>query len=296
MASPLFGVVLQACCPEIDSLKCNDTEIGLSSEDDLSDLNEHNNTDSIMAMLPENFEYKLLRIIKYDSIESFQCTFKLKLDNEGDIKSWIAAYKHQNKGNSGCKTGKGKQFLKKFYLRCQHKQRQTGKHAKSDRVLKTTHQTHSNRNTNSPAQIVITLLAPSKNHHGFSSEVILKHSHNHLVHVADALRFRRMSKTTIEKYYDLFRQGHSPSSAHLEYETNIMYCDEPHLIADRSVNPKISDVYNLFNKWRRSNIGVRTGKQLFIELEKRVHSYNDAHTETGGKAVVQRYQKGFDKG
>lgn len=64
-----------------------------------------------------------------------------------------------------------------------------------------------------------------------------------------------------------------------------MYCDEPHLIADRSVNPKVSDVYNLFNKWRKSNIGVRIGKQLFTDLEKHVLSYNDAYTETGGKAV-----------
>lgn len=194
-------LVITHTYPEI-KLKSNDTETDSSSEDDLSDINQHDNTDSIMGMLPEKFDHKLLRIIKYDSIESFQCTFKLKLDNEGDIKSWIAAYNSKTKETmvfDCCKTGKGKRVLKKFYLRCQHKQRQTGKHTKSDRILKTTHKTHSNRNTNCPAQIIITLLAPSKNHHGFSSEVILKHSHNHLVHVADALRFRRMSKTTIEK-------------------------------------------------------------------------------------------------
>ena len=50
------------------------------------------------------------------------------------------------------------------------------------------------------------------------------------------------------KYYDLFKQGHSPSSAHLEYETNLMYKDKPQFLADRNTNPKISDVYNIFNK------------------------------------------------
>ena len=117
-------------------------------------------------------------------------------------------------------------------------------------------------------------------------DVILKHTHNHLVDVADALRFRPVSKSTKDKYYDLFRQGHSPSSAHLEYETHLTYMDNPKLLADRNVNPKISDVYNLFNKWRKSNLGVRTGKQLFIELERRVNAYNDANRHTGGKVIV----------
>ena len=45
----------------------------------------------------------------------------------------------------------------------------------------------------------------------------------------------------------------------------------------------------MFNKWRKSNLGVRTGKQLFTELEQRV---NDAHRHTGGKAIVQRFCKG----
>lgn len=70
-----------------------------------------------------------------------------------------------------------------------------------------------------------------------------------------------------------------------------MYSDETESIADRNSNPKLSDVYNLFNKWRRCNVGLRTGKQLFTALEKRVHAYNDANSEIGGKAYVQRYHK-----
>ncbi len=123
-------------------------------------------------------------------------------------------------------------------------------------------------------------------------DVILKHTHNHLVNVADALRLRPVSESTKEKYYDLFRQGHSPSSAHLEYETHLTYMDDHKLLANRNVNPKVSDVYNLFNKWRKSNIGVRTGKQLFTELEWSVNAYNNAHRHIGGKAIVQRFCKG----
>ena len=68
--------------------------------------------------------------------------------------------------------------------------------------------------------------------------------------------------------------------------------DNPKLLADRNVNPKISDVYNLFNKWRKCNLGVRSGKQSFTELEKRIIVYNDTHSNAGGKAIIQRYCKG----
>ena len=143
--------------------------------------------------------------------------------------------------------------------------------------------------------MTITVLASNRKHNGYLVEVDIKHTRNHLVHVADALRFRPIAEDTKAKYYDLFKQGHSPSSAHLEYETNLMFLDNPHLLADRNINPKISDVYNLFNKWRKTNLGERTGKQLFTDLEKRIHTYNDLHKDNGGKAVVHRFCKDNDK-
>ena len=109
--------------------------------------------------------------------------------------------------------------------------------------------------------------------------------------MADVLRFSPVSESPKEKYYDLFTQGHSPSSAHLEYETHLTYMDNPKLLADRNVNPKISDVYNLCNKWRKCNLGVRSGKQLFTELEKRIIVYNDTHSNAG----VRQLYKGIVK-
>ena len=110
-------------------------------------------------------------------------------------------------------------------------------HKKSAKPLKTTHKEHKNKHTDCPAQMVVKLLTPKK-HDEFCVDVILKHTHNHLVDVADALRFRPVSKSTKE---NLFRQGHSPSSAHLEYETHLTYMDGymDKLLADRKVNPKI---------------------------------------------------------
>ena len=118
---------------------------------------------------------------------------------------------------------------------------QTRKHTKNNKALNTTHKHHNNnKNTDCPAQIIITLLPPNT-HDGFCVAVTLKHTHNHLVDVADALRFRPVSESIKEKYYDLFTQDHPPSSAYLEYETQL----DTQLLADRHVNPKISDVYNL---------------------------------------------------
>ena len=261
-----------------------------NSEDDLMDIDKQ---EDIRAMLPDGYTYKMIEVTDHKDINSFQCTFKLKIDTEEDTRKWLTDYNEKTKETmvyECCKTGKGKRVIKKFYLRCQHKQRQTGMHTKSDKALKTTHKSHNNKHTNCPAQIIVTLLAATKKSHGFCVDVILNHNHNHLLDVADALRFRKISEETKESYYDLFRLGHSPASAHLEYETNIMYSDSPQLVADRHSNPKLSDVYNLFNKWRKCNIGLRTGKQLFVELEKRVCGY-EAYNQTGGKAYVQRYHK-----
>ena len=93
--------------------------------------------------------------------------------------------------------------------------------------------------------MTITVLAPNGKHHGYLVEEDIKYTHNRPINVADALHFRPIAEDTKAKYYDLFKQGHSPSSAHLGYKTNLMLFDNPHLLADRNMNPKLSDVYNL---------------------------------------------------
>ena len=84
---------------------------------------------------------------------------------------------------------------------------------------------------------------------------MLQHNHNYTISVADPLRFRSISEETKSKYYDLFKHGHSPSRAHLEYEPNLVYKDKPQILADRNINPKISDSYYI----RKDNLGIRTG-------------------------------------
>ena len=266
----------------------SDSEINSGDENLMSVEN------SIINMLPSKYEYIFIDRSANDiNSHNFNCIFKIKLETEEEARKWISNYNektHETMVFERNAKGKGKRILRKLYLRCQHNQRQTGKHTKSARTLKTVHKEHNLKDTNCPAKLTLTILVPHKRHHGHFIEVSMKHTHNHLIEVADALRFRPMSADTKSKYYDLFRQGHSPASAHLEYETNLMYCDDPQLaLADRNTNPKLSDVYNLFNKWRKTNLGVRTGKELFTDLEKRVNVYNDEHRGEGGRALIQRF-------
>ena len=279
--------------------------VKIKSKKPLPDLSNNSDSDDemlktekvgrplILGMLPEGYDYTMVSVTSFNDLKTFECEFKIKLETEDSARKWIAEYNAKTKETmvyDSSKNQSGKRVIKKLYLRCQHKQRQTAMHTKEYKVLKTTHKEHNNKNTDCPAQIILTLLPPRK-HDKFCVHVTLKHTHNHMVDIADALRFRPVSHNTKEKYYDLFRQGHSPSSAHLEYETHLTYMDDPNLLADRNVNPKISDVYNLFNKWRKSNLGVRTGEHLFIELERRINVYNDAHKDSGGKAIVKRFCK-----
>ena len=83
--------------------------------------------------------------------------------------------------------------------------------AKCDRKLKTTNKAHNNKHANCPVQLIVALLAPKTNLHGFCVSVVLKHNHNNLLLVADDLRFRPLAEQTKNHYYDLFSQGHSPA-------------------------------------------------------------------------------------
>ena len=205
----------------------------------------------ITSILPSKYDYTFTEIHNCNiQAHNFKCSFKIRLENEDDARKWVQEYNTGTQETMVFQRSKkrvGQRVCKKRYLRCHHRQRTTG----NNKDLLTTHQTHSNKNCNCPAQLTLTILAPHKRHCGYLTEVMLQHNHNHTINVADALRFRPISEETKAQYYDLFKQGHSPSSAHLEYETNLMYTESPQLLADRNINPKTSDVYNLFNKWRK---------------------------------------------
>ena len=80
-------------------------------------------------MLPDNYLYEAFEIFTYENIESFQCKFRIMLDSEDTARKWDQRYNEKSKETmvyERSKTRDGKRVVKKLYLRCQHKQRQTG--------------------------------------------------------------------------------------------------------------------------------------------------------------------------
>ncbi len=188
------------------------------------------------------------------------------------------------------KSQKGLHVDTKYYLHCHHRQRQTGKHTKVCKVFKTTLKEHTHRHTNCLAKLTLSVLPTNL---GVLAK--LTHTHNHPIEAADALRFRRISQEAKVAHYKLFRLGHSPASAHLEYETKLMLSyTSLNILADRYINPKRKDIYNLFSTWRKENLGIKDGSEMYQELEARIMQYNEQHKEVGGKATITRYHKHKD--
>ena len=93
----------------------------------------------------------------------------------------------------------------------------------------------------------------------------------------------------MERYHELFARGHSPSTAHFEFETQLLLTSEStETVADRATNLKVKDVYNMYQRWVKQNLGARNGKEMFEELEKRVARYNKENKCLGGEALIKR--------
>ena len=110
-------------------------------------------------MLPDDYLYTEFEVSAYENQDNFQCTFRVMIESEDAACKWV------QKNNERCKETMvyerskkrdGKRVVKKLFLRCQHKQHQTGQHTKSNRTLTTTHKQHNSKHTNCPAQMTQT--------------------------------------------------------------------------------------------------------------------------------------------
>jgi hypothetical protein len=59
-----------------------------SSEDDSFESDNKAQT-RILSMLPDGFAYKMFRTIQYRDIQSFHCTFIMKVDSEETVRKWL---------------------------------------------------------------------------------------------------------------------------------------------------------------------------------------------------------------
>jgi len=128
-------------------------------------------------------------------------------------------------------------------------------------------------------------------------EINIKFTHNHVIHSAEALSFRRVKEGVREKYLELFKDGHSPASALHAYEDDlhINATNEQELVellADRSSNPDYDYVLKLFQQNHENVLSARNGKLMFERLAEIVNEYNALGR---GKAAMQEYDSNTGK-
>ncbi|GES83311.1 hypothetical protein GLOIN_2v1883854 [Rhizophagus clarus] len=117
--------------------------------------------------------------------------------------------------------------------------------------------------------------------HTHPLEINIKFTHNHVINSAESLSFRRIKDEVKEKFIELFKDGHSPSSALIahEDELHINATNDQELLeilSDRANNPDYNSVFHLFQKYRDTVLGSRNGSQMFIRLGSIVKDYNNS--------------------
>ena len=105
------------------------------------------------------------------------------------------------------------------------------------------------------------------------------------------LSFHHVKDEVCEKYLELFKNGHSATSALYTYEDELYLnvIDDQDLIkllADRASNPDYDYVAKLFHQYRESILGSRNGKPMFKRMANIISDYN---TSGRGKAIMQEY-------
>ena len=109
------------------------------------------NEGNFRQLLPEGYDYKFLQI-QYKNADSISFTyeFKIKLKSEQEARKWVNEYNEKSNETmvyERNRKGSGKHVVRKLFLHCHHNQRQTGKHSKNTRLLKTTFKEHSSIST-----------------------------------------------------------------------------------------------------------------------------------------------------
>lgn len=108
--------------------------------------------------------------------------------------------------------------------------------------------------------------------------VKLHNKHNHAVHNAEALLFRRIDPFVKNQFFEYFSQGLSPTAA-MQYHITRLEMDTTRerdlmeTLADAAQNPKSSVVYSMYSEWRAANFGERCGDGMMSLLEQKLAAY-----------------------
>ncbi|CAG8807740.1 6772_t:CDS:1, partial [Dentiscutata erythropus] len=97
----------------------------------------------------------------------------------------------------------------------------------------------------------------------------------------ESLSFRPIKDDVHNKLLELFKNGHSPSSAHYTLEDDLHFSASNNqelveLLADRANNPDYASIYYIFQQYCDTILGSRNGKPMLERLELIVEDYNSS--------------------
>ena len=243
---------------------------------------------------------------------AFESTVRINLTTMEAAKNWLESmmkqsmctYRHSKGRSPGLK-----RVLYKVEMHCQHQkkdltvqQKEVAANARAKNGKKILMHDVRKKKTGCPSTLKLTVMVPTKKDQlkSLSSPYFVSHptvlkivfNHNHPITSAHSLSFRPIAPETKEAFFDLFRKGHSASSAYHWHETKLFLDsgEDQLLIADRSTNPTKADISRLYSEWQKKELGADNGKPLFDRISIEISSYNDSHSNSGGQAKFQCYK------
>ncbi|XP_026126430.1 uncharacterized protein si:dkey-75a21.2 isoform X7 [Carassius auratus] len=230
-------------------------------------------TDHVEKILPPGYSHLLCHhelLEMSGDVENFRAALKLQMTSEEQVQKWLEDFQKSSaltwrKSRTYPDSGRYNKY--RVDLRCQHKTYSTS--------------SKTSKNTNCPATMFLILKrfmcerkSRSGDPHieeGYFLHVNLRNEHNHRLNTAEVMRWRDVSNDTIEKLQQLYKSGHSPSSAlktikyNLQEEEGDNYT---YAIADRSICPDLPFCYRLYHKLFQKTCVEPAEKDISDELFK----------------------------
>ena len=277
---------------------CESRLLGKETETERSEI--------LKQILPDTYKYLVSEFSIKERSQivgetKFNVTFRVNITNKEDIQVFF-----QNLGEKSGTTyntfcgdtcGTGKKVITRGYRKCQHLVNRH--HLKTNVPHKGPGRQPGSacvpgKDTGCPAKIKFILSGSnihSSNRYKLSLtrkykeeyplEITLDFEHNHSINSADALRYRPVSENCKSKFFELFSEDCTPSSALAKYKEDMRarYTEDEftHLMADRSTVPDYFWVFHFHaqfieNKYRKIN-----GVDAYHKAEERVRMYNEKH-------------------
>ena len=247
---------------------------------------EQLNSPSLQALLPkmDNVTYVVESYHEEDQLRfeeapkfSYHLKVRINLENEEQAKKFL----NQMMEHSFCtyritrmsKKPAMKRVAYKIEMHCQHFRKGLSKKDKENLALSQSKKAKKpltlhvrNKKTQCPSRLTLTGKVPTKKQLVATNKAYLKShkailkisfNHNHPITSAYALSFRTISAETRQKFFELFNNGHSASSARHIHEQHLLMdaaTDEQkqYSLADRALNPSIQDISNMARKKLRT--------------------------------------------